>query len=94
MCQLAAMANAEQSRISHLVSRLERRGFLRREADPTDRRSNLAILTDAGLAHLVTAAPGHANRVRELVIDALTPEALMALKEASNRITTRIGNAE
>jgi DNA-binding MarR family transcriptional regulator len=90
MCQLADMADAEQSRMSHLISRLERRGFVRREADPADRRSNLAILTDAGHAHLAAAAPRHVDRVRELVIDALTPEALLALKDASNRVTTRI----
>lgn len=94
MCHIADMANAEQSRVSHLISRLERRGLVRRETDPSNRRSNLAILTDAGHAHVVAAAPGHVHRVRELVIDLLTPEALLALKEAGNRITTRIGNAD
>jgi DNA-binding MarR family transcriptional regulator len=94
MSQLAVIANAEQSRLSHLIGRLERRGFVRREADSADRRSTLAILTDAGLAHLVAAAPGHVDRVRNLVVDALTPEALLALRDASNRITTRIENPE
>jgi DNA-binding MarR family transcriptional regulator len=94
MCQLAAMANAEQSRLSHLISRLERRGLVRREADPADRRSTLAILTDAGLAHLVAAAPRHVDRVRELVIDALAPEALLALNDASLRILARIESAD
>jgi DNA-binding MarR family transcriptional regulator len=93
MCQLAALADAEQSRLSHLVARLERRGFVRREADPADRRANLAILTDAGYAHLVAAAPAHVERVRELVIDALSPEALLAVKDASNRVIAAIEGA-
>lgn len=94
MRQLAELADAEQSRLSHLVGRLERRGFVRRETDPSDRRSTLATLTDAGYAHLVAAAPRHVERVRELVIDALTPELLLAVKEASDRVVARIESAE
>jgi DNA-binding MarR family transcriptional regulator len=93
MCDIAAMADAEQSRMSHLISRLERRGLVRRETDPNDRRSNLAILTDAGYAHVLAAAPRHVSRVRELVIDAVTPEALMALKAASSFIIARVDSA-
>lgn len=90
MCDLAFMADVELSRLSHLVSRLERRGFLRREVAPTNRRSTLVVLADQGHAHLVANAPGHVDRVRELVIDALSPEALEALKEASERVVARI----
>ena len=59
MSTLAALANSELSRLSHLVRRLERRGLVRREPDPTDGRFTHAILTDEGLAHLEGAAPGH-----------------------------------
>lgn len=94
MCQLAAMANVELSRLSHMVTRLERRGFVRREADPADRRSTLAILTDTGHSYLVAAAPCHVNRVRELVIDALSKETLLALENASNRILAQVESAD
>jgi DNA-binding MarR family transcriptional regulator len=94
MCQLAAMVDAELSRMSHLIRRLEQRGFVRREVDATDRRSTLAILTEAGHAHLVAAAPSHVNRVRELVIDALTPEELLTFKDLSNRVIGRIEGAD
>ena len=94
MCDITAMADAEQSRMSHLISRLERRGFVRREADPADRRSTLAILTDVGHVHIVAAAPGHVERVRDLVIDTLTPQALLALKDASNHVVARIDSAD
>src|ERR1700681_3520121 len=48
MSELAVLTNAELSRLSHLISRLEKRGFVRREPDPTDRRCTNAVLTDAG----------------------------------------------
>ena len=40
---------------------------------PRDGRYTNAILTDAGCAYLVDAAPGHAGRVLDLFIDVLTP---------------------
>jgi DNA-binding MarR family transcriptional regulator len=94
MCQLAAMVDAELSRLSHLIRRLEQRGFVRREVDPADRRSTQAILTDAGHAHLIAAAPSHVDRVRDLVIDALTPEEILTLKDLSNRVIGRIEGAD
>ena len=92
MHQLAFLTEAELSRLSHLLRRLEQRGFVRREPDPTDRRSTLAILTDAGHAHLVAAAPIHVDHVRQLVIDVLTPEELSTFKDLSDRIVDRIEN--
>jgi DNA-binding MarR family transcriptional regulator len=90
MSQLAVLANAELSRLSHLIRRLERRGLVRRETDPADGRGSVAILTDSGYAHLVAAAPGHIDRVRELVIDAISPAALSQLQATSKRIIARI----
>ena len=90
MSQLAVLANAELSRLSHLISRLEKRGLVRREPDPTDGRFTNAILTDAGYAHLVAAAPGHVARVRDLVVDILTDDELSALHRIADRISTRV----
>lgn len=91
---IAAVTRAELSRISHLVSRLERRGFVRREPDPTDGRYTNAVLTEAGHAHLVASAPAHVRKVRELVIDALDPAALATLKACADLINGRIGCGE
>src|ERR1700733_10122067 len=38
MSELAVLTNASLSRLSHLVKRLESRGLVRREPDPTDGR--------------------------------------------------------
>ena len=94
MSELAMLANSELSRLSHLVSRLERRGFLRREPDPTNGRYTHAILTDAGYAHLVEAAPGHVTRVRELVFDVLAPSTLATLRDAAEAIINRIEDGQ
>ena len=48
MSLLADLVNASLSRLSHLVTRLESRGLVRREPDPEDGRFTNAILTDKG----------------------------------------------
>src|SRR6202453_1562899 len=59
MSSLAEVTNASLSRLSHLVTRLEGRGLLRREPDRTDGRFTNAILTENGCKTLAEAAPGH-----------------------------------
>ncbi len=90
MSRLAVLANSELSRLSHLITRLERRGFVRREPDPTDGRFTNAILTDDGYAHLTKAAPAHVHMVRHLVFDALDHEAQHALRKAARAIVSRL----
>jgi DNA-binding MarR family transcriptional regulator len=94
MSRLAVLTNAELSRLSHLISRLEGRGLVRRQLDPTDRRFTNVVLTEAGYAHLAAAEPGHARKVRELVIDVLEPEALKTLKACADQINEKIGSHE
>jgi DNA-binding MarR family transcriptional regulator len=90
MSSLAEVTNASLSRLSHLVERLEKRGLVRREPDPTDGRFTNAILTEKGFATLAAAAPSHVAHVRSLVIDVLTPEQLRRLGRDSARIMARI----
>jgi DNA-binding MarR family transcriptional regulator len=90
MSSLAEVTNASLSRLSHLVQRLQRRGLVRREPEPTDGRFTNAILTEEGFQTIVEAAPRHVAYVRSLVIDALTPEQLRRLGRDANRITSRI----
>jgi DNA-binding MarR family transcriptional regulator len=90
MSELADLANASLSRLSHLVKRLEDRGFVRREPDPADGRFTNAILTEQGLETLTKAAPAHVAHVRSLVIDVLSPEQLRRLGRDADRIMSRI----
>ena len=90
MSSLADLVNASLSRLSHLVTRLEARGLVRREPDPEDGRFTNAILTDKGYQTLAEAAPGHVAHVRSLVIDVLSPEQLRRLGRDADRIVSRI----
>jgi DNA-binding MarR family transcriptional regulator len=86
MSQLAAMASGSMSRLSHVVSRLEAKGWVRREPSPGDGRFINAVLTDPGWQKVVETAPGHVAAVRELLIDALAPEELRSLGQTSAQI--------
>ena len=90
MSELAGFANGSLSRLSHVVKRLEKRGFVVRRPDVEDGRITVAELTDAGYEQVVAAAPGHVAAVREYVIDALTPEQLAQLKEIGDAIQRKI----
>jgi DNA-binding MarR family transcriptional regulator len=46
--QLAERLSCVKSNVTQLVDRLEADGLVSRAADPNDRRSRLAVLTDAG----------------------------------------------
>ena len=90
MSALADLANSSLSRLSHLVKRLEERGFVRREPDQADGRFTNAILTEQGYQTLAAAAPAHVAHVRSLVIDVLSPEQLRRIGLAADRIMSRI----
>ncbi|MGI4894652.1 MAG: MarR family winged helix-turn-helix transcriptional regulator [Janthinobacterium lividum] len=86
MSELGARSNASPSRISHVVSRLERDGWVRRERAICDGRGQVAILTDSGWDKVVASAPGHVQRVRQLVFDPLEEKNLIELNEAASRM--------
>ncbi len=86
MTQLAAASASSKSRVSHAVARLEERGWVRRVDCPTDRRGQIAQLTDEGFAALSAAAPGHVEQVRRVLFDALTPGQLGQLGGISQAI--------
>ena len=90
MSELAERTLSSRSRLSHAVARLEERGWVVREDCPTDRRGQIARLTDLGFQTLADAAPGHVNAVRDYMIDALTPEQLEQLAAIGTAIVARI----
>ena len=94
LSSLAEVTNASLSRLSHLFSRLEQRGLVRRAPDPDDGRFTSGILTDQGLEELRSAAPGHVAHVRSLVIDVLSPEQLRQLGRDADRIVGHIDTTD
>ena len=90
MSELAAMSNGSQSRLSHLVARLEDRGWVRRERAGEDGRGFLAVLTDHGLDKVEQTAPGHVEEVRALVFDVLSPEQVVQLDEICGALMDRL----
>lgn len=94
MSELADATRSSRSRLSHAVARLEERGWIERQECETDRRGQLARLTDAGHAALEAAAPGHVAAVREHLIDRLDPEQIGQLAEIADRIVTGLNGAD
>lgn len=82
MGELANLVRSSPSRLSHAVARLEENGWVRRAKHPSNRRTTLARLTDAGFAVLAEAAPGHVEAVRQYFFDRLNAEQLRVLHDA------------
>ena len=81
MSQLADRCLSSRSRLSHAVSRLEERGWVRRQLCESDGRGQLAVLTDEGFAALEAAAPIHVEGVRTHLFDQLSPEQVAAMRD-------------
>lgn len=79
--ELAAQITWERSRLSHHLGRMEKRGLIRREPCPDDSRGADVVLSDQGENAFRTASIPHLQAVRELFMDALTPEQLSQLEE-------------
>src|SRR6266513_862230 len=63
--QLAERLACVKSNVTQLVDRLEADGLVSREADPNDRRSRLAVLTDAGRRAYARGSEIHQRTERE-----------------------------
>ena len=94
MSELAGKVNASLSRLSHVVTKLEGRGWICREPCPGNRRVTLARLTEKGWDVLVEAAPGHVETVRHLVFEGLSREDVAALERIAGHIVTRIESTD
>lgn len=91
MTVLADELRVSASRLSHAIARLEERGWVRREECPTDRRGQIAVLTDEGFEALEAAAPGHVEAVRRGLFDALDAEQARHLGEISETLAAHLG---
>ncbi|MEW9533352.1 MarR family winged helix-turn-helix transcriptional regulator [Microbispora sp. NPDC049125] len=84
----------EQSRLSHHLTRMQRRGLVVREECADDGRGAFVVLTDAGRDAIVAAAPGHVETVRRLFFDGLDAEQVATLERLSARVLDRLDPGE
>src|ERR1700712_3879808 len=92
--EIADALQWEQSRLSHHVVRMERRGLVTREECTTDRRGAFVVLTPAGRHAIEQAAPEHVATVRQLVFDALSAEQISMLETTASQILSRLDQAD
>ncbi|WP_461033304.1 MarR family winged helix-turn-helix transcriptional regulator [Streptomyces mayteni] len=90
MSELAVYTASTLSRLSNVVIRLEKRGWVTRTPDPTDGRYTLAALTEDGQAKVTAGAPAHVAEIRRLVLDPLTKAQQQQLGRISQRVLRTI----
>jgi DNA-binding MarR family transcriptional regulator len=90
MTALASATNSTLPRLSHVVSRLEKRGFIERMPCPDDRRATNAHLTDEGWQKVVATAPGHVSTVRDNVIDPLNAQDVADLNRIMGKMLIKL----
>ncbi len=90
MSALAARTNSSLSRLSHVITKLEKRGWVCRSRSEASRRVTLVRMTEEGYAVLVDAAPGHVEFVYSLIYDGLPAEDVEALRRIMTHVLDRI----
>ncbi|MGO1235468.1 MAG: MarR family winged helix-turn-helix transcriptional regulator [Microbacterium gubbeenense] len=90
MSELADRTNATRPRLSHVIGRLETRGYVVRSKAPGDARGTDVRLTHEGRRKAIAATPRHVDNVRDAVLDALTPEQHVQLREIANLVLERL----
>ncbi len=86
--ELAAVLEWSQSRLSHQITRMEKRGLVARESIPDDARRTAAVLTGKGSEVLTTAEPAYIDSVRRHMIDVLDRDQLAALADIYDTLLT------
>ena len=70
---------------------MRERGLVLRSDSPDDGRGGFVELTVDGRVQLRRAAPGHAELVRSVVFDGMTPAELRALRQWTSTVLDRLG---
>jgi DNA-binding MarR family transcriptional regulator len=88
--QICEALNWEQSRLSHQLTRMERRGLVLRRECAADGRGAFIELTPAGADAIAAAAPRHVAAVRRLIFDRLSDAQRAAFEEACAAVVTAL----
>jgi len=88
MSALAREAMLSPAGTTHLVTRLERDGLVKREIDPADRRKWFTILTDRGDRALRAARRTHNTVLRRTFLAATSPADREMLQQLWQRLSS------
>ena len=89
MSELAERVLLSPAGTTHLVTRLERDGLVRREVDPTDGRKWFTVLTDDGDQALKAARPTHNEVLRGTLLAATSPNDRRMLRRIWKRLSAQ-----
>jgi DNA-binding MarR family transcriptional regulator len=93
MSTLADLVVQSRSRLTHTATRLEKRGWVRREACLEDKRGVELVLTEAGWRAVDDMARVHVASVRRSVLDTMTAEQFQALGAAMEAVRSALAPA-
>src|ERR1700679_169085 len=91
--QLGEATQWEQSRLSHQLTRMQRRGLIAREGCPGDARGAFIVLTAAGLSAIEAAAPPHPAAVLPLGLAQLSDAESAAFGRACAKLLRALADA-
>lgn len=91
LSDLATASNVSISRLSHRISKLVDRGYVRLRPDESDGRVSVAEITEAGREVVDAIAPDHARALREILFDHLTPEQVAGLADSMQAVGEKLG---
>jgi DNA-binding MarR family transcriptional regulator len=90
--EIAAAVGWEKSRVSHQVTRMERRGLIARAECDTDARGSWIVLTADGRRATLGAMRGHVAAIRRYFFDVLGDDDGQRLIGLSSRVLGAIGS--
>jgi DNA-binding MarR family transcriptional regulator len=90
--ELGSELGWDRSRLSHQVSRMEKRGLVEREECSADARGSMVRLTDTGRAAIEAAAPEHVETVRRHFFDLLSDDEVETLGAVFDRLLRGLAN--
>jgi DNA-binding MarR family transcriptional regulator len=90
MGELGAVAVVSRSRVSRVVDQLAAEGLVTREANPDDRRSAYATITEAGRDRLRAAAPVYLGGIERHFTARMTPAEARGVAMALEKVLTAL----
>jgi DNA-binding MarR family transcriptional regulator len=92
--ELGAATGWEKSRLSHQLTRLEKRGLVERSDCDTDARGTWITITPDGRRAILGAIREHAETIRRLFFDVITDEEKAVFKDVSGRVLDTVDPPE